>query len=452
MVSLPGELSNPRGLLFLLNHLRRAELRLARRLLLPVGAREFDRQGLAGPRFLAKMLSRAAGLSSSSPVKLLGEQFVELGSPRPWEEGFAELPILEKETLKSSLRELVYPWTKRVWEKRTGGSTGVPTPILVGPIQRAVESYLVLRGQAEVGWRFGDPIVLIWGRDFNQPDTVGKVRTLADWIHCYIPFRGWQEEGYLDLIRSALTRPGRKWLLGFASKLFMVADSLARQGLGPKDFSGLKGVIPAAEVILPQWERRLREVFGAPLYPRYGARDGGPIAFTCRAGRLHYHADALFLEVVDEEGRRLPPGEEGDLLITQYFNDAMPLVRYRIGDRVVLAPPEERCECGLGLPVIDTLSGRVNDIFINPAGRKISPIFFPHLLKDYPLARYQVRQVGRERLVLVVEGELPSREQREEIARLIRQAAGFPQVEFEAVERIPQGEKFRFLVREEDGG
>ena len=85
--------------------------------------------------------------------------------------------------------------------------------------------------------------------------------------------------------------------------------------------------------------------------------------------------------VVVEEGRPCAVGEVGDLLVTTLNNRAMPLIRYRIGDRGMLL--EGGCPCGRGLPLMQVAEGRISDSFTAPSGRRVSGVLFPHLFKDH---------------------------------------------------------------------
>lgn len=82
------------------------------------------------------------------------------------------------------------------------------------------------------------------------------------------------------------------------------------------------------------------------LYPHYGSRElcmGG--AITCQAfSGMHVRENHFIVEVVDENGQLLPDGEEGEMVITTIGMEAMPLVRYRTGDRTRIIPAP--CPCG----------------------------------------------------------------------------------------------------------
>lgn len=96
------------------------------------------------------------------------------------------------------------------------------------------------------------------------------------------------------------------------------------------------------ETVVEQIERRLE----TRLYPHYGSRElglGG--AVTCPAFEgMHLRENDIIPEIIDKEGRVLPKGEWGELVITTIQADAMPLIRYRTGDYTRLLP--EDCPCG----------------------------------------------------------------------------------------------------------
>ena len=85
--------------------------------------------------------------------------------------------------------------------------------------------------------------------------------------------------------------------------------------------NGLRGYQPtslvtSAEVLEPEDRKRLEEVFGCPVFNRYGCREVSVIASECEAhDGLHTMAEGLLVEVVRGD-RPAAPGETGALLIT----------------------------------------------------------------------------------------------------------------------------------------
>jgi phenylacetate-CoA ligase len=138
------------------------------------------------------------------------------------------------------------------------------------------------------------------------------------------------------------------------------------------------------------------------------------------------------------------------LLVTDLTNFAMPLIRYRIGDVVRLS--ERVCDCGRGLPLIESVEGRDADYVVTPSGGLISGI---SLTENFALhipgaAQVQIVQetVHHLRIRLVPDERFGADSERV-IDRLVRDTFG-PTVrhEVERVAAIPQepSGKYRFCI------
>jgi phenylacetate-CoA ligase len=75
------------------------------------------------------------------------------------------------------------------------------------------------------------------------------------------------------------------------------------------------------------------------------------------------------LEVLDEAGRHVGPGETGRVVLTSLYNYATPLIRYEIGDYARLGA--HRCACGRMLPVLSEVHGRRRNMITLPDGRRL---------------------------------------------------------------------------------
>ena len=87
---------------------------------------------------------------------------------------------------------------------------------------------------------------------------------------------------------------------------------------------------------------------------------------SVQRGHVHAMDMNLFLEVDTGTSISAEKGATGDLLITDLSNFAMPLIRYRVGDRVTLGGA---CECGRALSTIREIGGRSYDYLADEAGR-----------------------------------------------------------------------------------
>lgn len=92
--------------------------------------------------------------------------------------------------------------------------------------------------------------------------------------------------------------------------------------------------------------REIEALLGTRLFPHYGSREmclGG--AVTCQAHEgMHIRENHIIAEIIGPDGRPLPEGETGELVITTLDMQAMPLIRYRTGDLTRFLPGP--CPCG----------------------------------------------------------------------------------------------------------
>ena len=99
-------------------------------------------------------------------------------------------------------------------------------------------------------------------------------------------------------------------------------------------------------------------ILGSRLFPHYGSREmalGGAITCPAHAG-MHLRENHVIAEIVGEDGKVLPAGEYGELVITTIGMEAMPLIRYRTGDYTRILPG--KCPCGSEALLLDTVSRR----------------------------------------------------------------------------------------------
>ena len=103
------------------------------------------------------------------------------------------------------------------------------------------------------------------------------------------------------------------------------------------------------------------------------AAEAGLIGAGCRScDGLHVPEDHLLVEVLDDGGVSVAPGEKGELVVTTLRREAMPLIRYRIGDVTAMVP--EPCPCGRTHVRIKGLLGKVGPRHIIDAQNANGPV------------------------------------------------------------------------------
>jgi phenylacetate-CoA ligase len=194
----------------------------------------------------------------------------------------------------------------------------------------------------------------------------------------------------------------------------------------------------------------LKTMYQAPVYDIYGTSETKEIAWQCPHGGMHLNADVVRLEVLDDAGRTVPTGEEGNLVATLLVNHAMPLLRYLTGDRGAVL--SGRCTCGRTSPLLGVVSGRLADMLVLQGGQRISPYAITCALERVGgVLRYQVSQLdpARVRVRAIAEGAADREVIAQEMRRVLRyDVASFLDADVEFVDRLPMGPRAKFRVVE----
>ena len=129
---------------------------------------------------------------------------------------------------------------------------------------------------------------------------------------------------------------------------------------------------------------RIEEWLGIRAYDIYGTSElSGPMFCECTAQKgFHVWSDLAYVEVLDPgTGEPLPSGEKGELVITMLQKEALPMIRYKIGD--ISSIEDEVCPCGRTHPRVQRISGRVDDMLII-RGINVFPSQIEHALMNIP--------------------------------------------------------------------
>lgn len=113
-------------------------------------------------------------------------------------------------------------------------------------------------------------------------------------------------------------------------------------------------------------KREIEERLGIRATDNYGLSEvmGPGVSGECEcACGLHINEDHVLWELLDPEtDEPVPPGEEGELILTSLTKEAFPVLRYRTHDLTRITA--ERCECGRTLARMEAVRHRTDDMLI----------------------------------------------------------------------------------------
>jgi phenylacetate-coenzyme A ligase PaaK-like adenylate-forming protein len=187
-----------------------------------------------------------------------------------------------------------------------------------------------------------------------------------------------------------------------------VLDLLADEQLAGRLHLAPAVLTAAGETLTSAVRARIERAFDCRVVDVYGASEAAPLALPCRRGRLHTNADWFVLEPVDAQKRPVAPGEwSHSALLTNLANYVQPIIRYELGDRIMVAA--DPCHCGSPLPTI-TVEGRTDDVlaFITPIGQtvRVLPAAIASVAEEVSGAqRLQLVQTGPAELEVRLQAE-----------------------------------------------
>lgn len=325
------------------------------------------------------------------------------------------VPALTKALLRenaSRLRSSHAPDERLLLERQSSGSSGSPVKIHFDPMKELPRRLQELRLLTAHGYKPWD-LQLI----FDNPTHVPKEKMFPQKLGLLrremFPIFASAEEAVAEVDRR---RP--EILHGVLSGIRMLAIALRR--FGPLSFRP-KLVVTKGELLDPLSRSLIESAFGAKVADYYATEETGIIAWECPSGSgYHVDTDLVYLEIVDEAGRAVPPGTPGEICLTNLYMRAMPIIRYRVGDVGVLSP--DPCPCGRGLPVLKKLEGRKLDVIVTPEREVHHPFGLIAKLEDCEgLEMFRLVQPSVDRLEVHVKWEPAMRLSKEEAARAVLQ-------------------------------
>jgi phenylacetate-CoA ligase len=353
-------------------------------------------------------------------------------------------PILEKDTVRAHPQAFVAERTDGpLHREHTSGTTGAPLQI-VRSAQTVRQLYAlselrerrwygvsvrqrwaILGGQLVVPVRQRTPPFWVWNRPLNQL-YMSSYHLAPDLVPHYL---------------DALRRYRISYLWGYTSSLYALADHARRHGSGDLQMAV---AITNAEPLGQHDRQVIGEAFRCPVRETYGMAELVVAASECEAGRLHLWPEVGAVEIDNPD----PASGEGELVATGLLNRAMPLVRYRVGDRARLGAPDETCGCGRTLPVLSQVEGRLDDAIYTRDGRRIGRLD-PVFKTELPLHEAQIIQESLDRIrVRFVGGRALNDAALASLCDRLRARLGRVEIVLERVDRIPRTTrgKFRSVV------
>jgi phenylacetate-CoA ligase len=151
----------------------------------------------------------------------------------------------------------------------------------------------------------------------------------------------------------------------------------------------LRYIITKGENLTITQRKYFEEKLQCEVIDRYGMEEFGPVGTECKERYgFHISMESFLVEIIDEQGKPVPLGETGRIIITDFRNYAMPFIRYDTKDRGHYI--KEKCICGRpGHKLL--IEGRETE-FLYLKDKKINYFEFWEIMRDHSetVLQYQI--------------------------------------------------------------
>ena len=225
------------------------------------------------------------------------------------------IPFLDKSKIRANTEALKSEIAQDLASFNTSGSSGEPLIFYIG--KKRVSHDVAAKWRATRWWGvdIGDPEIVVWGSPIEL-DVQDNIRIFRDWLFRtkLLPAFEMSEQkldSFLEQIRTM--RP--KMLFGYPSALSHIARYAETQHLRVDDL-GIRVAFVTSERLYDEQRQQISKIFGCRVANGYGGRDAGFIAHECPKGGMHITAEDIIVEIVDTQGKSLPCGMAGEIVIT----------------------------------------------------------------------------------------------------------------------------------------
>lgn len=306
-------------------------------------------------------------------------------------EDITKLPIISKEDLRQNIEQVHTISKTEGIVSKTGGTTGKSLEVIFTKENMQERFAMLDEFRGRFGYKLGKKTAWFSGKDLlTQRDIVKNRFWKTDRIYNVRYYSTFHiKENYMKYYIENLIAYKPEYFVGFPSSIFEIAKFGLNNGYNyPQNTT--KAIFPTAETITHEMREVIEKFFKTRMYNQYASSEGAPFIFECVNRKLHVDLQSGIFEVLDNDNK---PSTSGRLILTSFTTEGTPLIRYDIGDTMVMEDASYTCSCGNNNPLVKEILGRIDDYIYSPENGKINLGNISNTLKDTNgIVRFQAVQ------------------------------------------------------------
>jgi len=272
----------------------------------------------------------------------------------------------------------------------TSGSTGTPFSVYHVSNKKARNSADTIYFGELAGFSIGTQLnyLKIWTK-------VNRKSKLKFWLENIIPIDVTQlsDNEIKKLVVKFKSQKNDKAFLGYSSALESICYYLKKNEPNTK-INNVSAIISMSEGISLNTKKNIKYFFQKQPVSRYSNVENGILAQQSLDGSEEFIVNwaSYQIEILDLiKDNPVPYGEPGRIVITDFFNYGMPMIRYDTGDIGILNNATNS-----GIPKLTNVEGRKMDMVFNTKGDLVSSFTITNNMWLYPeVKQYQFIQTNK---------------------------------------------------------
>lgn len=291
-----------------------------------------------------------------------------------------DFPVLTKEILRSEKENLVSNVFKieKLQKNYSSGSSGIQSYSYVEKNYNYFLQGIQTHWYIWKNYQIGDA-VLQFGISPNRnfPKNIKDIIYNVQYVNAF-------SLSYDNMLLEAkkMIANKTKFIIGYPSAINEFAKIVIANNLNHK----IDGIITLGDKLFPHFVKNFNLAFDNPkISDTYGCAEG--LLMACTDDNPYYYVMSphVYIEIVDAFGNPVPDGIMGNVLVTSLTNQAMPLIRYKLGDLAIKLPrdnyPENR---KYNYPMLEKIVGRETDLVYTSSGKILNVHSFTGIIEFYP--------------------------------------------------------------------
>nr|WP_299242816.1 hypothetical protein [uncultured Halomonas sp.] len=358
-------------------------------------------------------------------------------------EDIKQLPIVDKEMLRSCADDVFTIAHKGAVEGHTGGTTGKSLVVLRTPEDMMKRMAMLDHFKQRVGFKHRRMRRATFnGKHIIPPGQKNKVfwrynHACKQMIYSSFHITEDNAGYYVDSLNHFKPQA----LDGFFTCMVDIANYIERNNI-ELEFQPI-AIFPTSETLTQPGRELLERVFKCKVYDQYASSEGAPFVTECEKQQLHIELASGVFEHFEEKS--------DEVLVTSFTTHGTPLIRYRIGDSMRFSDSSKVCLCGMQSPLVESIQGRRLDFLYTAEGAKVSAANVANLFKNMPnaLIRAQTRQekLGEVLVLLEVDWKIYKKEHEDLLrSEFLHTFDSSTKVIIEYVDEIPREKSGKFRL------